>query len=80
MNWHGRLGNARSGKGSQARNVVVCLGLVERGLAGMAWTGREWSGRHGAEGVAGTRKDWRGRHGPVRSERPSREGVAGMAS
>ena len=36
--------------------------------------------RHGAEGVAGTREDWSGRHGPVRSERPSREGVAGMAS
>jgi hypothetical protein len=47
---------------------------------GMAWIGRDWSGRHGAEGVAGTRKGWSGRHGPVRSERPSREGVAGMAS
>jgi hypothetical protein len=34
--------------------------------------------RHGAEGVAGTRKGWSGRHGPDRSERPSREGVAGM--
>ena len=41
MKWRGRLGNERSGKGSQA---------------------------------------WCGRHGPVRSERPSREGVAGMAS